>query len=243
MWLGCCGVSNLQVPLETRQSAWLKWHVEEHALDEILDEIFWVLTMFLFTFHTMSVANTGNFLEVGSFWLGSGSRRGQQLIERQKERGRVSRDTHSMEIPELQPNHQPSQTTIVYSSLSLFSPAKVTELLPQAEKASGSSSRGFFDRLQRQVDKTLQKAGWQRWTLTWPKNMANLVGTSPDYLVPCRIFGVSMGFMFDDIGITCPISWNHSDFCRTEVVPSFLRDLFHSTIPQSHGRGQCSHGH
>ena len=128
MWLGCCGVSNLQVLLETRQSAWLKWHVEEHALDEILDEIFWVLTMFLFTFHTMSVANTGNFLEVGSFWLGSGSRRGQQLIERQKERGRVSRDTHSMEIPESQPNHQPSQTTIV--ALAFSPPPKLPSYFP-----------------------------------------------------------------------------------------------------------------
>ena len=108
-----------------------------------------------------------------------------------------------MEIPESQPNHQPSQTTIVALA---FSPRQSYRVTSQAEKASGSSSRGFFDRLQRQVDKTLQKAGWQRWTLTWPKNMANLVGTSPDYPVPCRILGVSMGFMFDDIGITCPIS-------------------------------------
>ena len=33
----------------------------------------------------------------------------------------------------------------------------------EAEKPAGSSSsRGFFDRLQRHVDKTLQKAGWLR---------------------------------------------------------------------------------
>lgn len=172
MWLGCCGISNLQVLLETRQSAWLKWHVEEHALDEILDEIFWVLTMFLFTLHTMSVANTGNFLEVGSFWLGSGSRwvKKGAAAHRKAKRTRTGFSGHALHGDSRVTAKSPTITNH-YSSLSLFSPAKVTELLPRLRRprdprlgAFSIGSRGRWTRPCRRRD---GKGGRWRGPKTW----------------------------------------------------------------------------